>query len=101
MSSTRFVVPIGAPSFAIEGMVAVSTRESKSDFALGRGNAVSPSPWGLSIGDHPATLPAIIPAMTVVAPKAELDRDLPDLPRLWLTGETAVPKLSSGSYSGV
>lgn len=41
----------------------------------------------LSIGDQPAaTLPAIIPAITVGAPNAEFDRDLIDLDRFRESG---------------
>ena len=42
------------------------------------------------MGDQPAaTLPATIPAMTVGAPKAELDLDLTDLERVLESGVAA------------
>lgn len=51
------------------------------------------------MGDQPAaTLPAIMPAITVGAPRAELERDLIDLERLRESGVGAgdgAPKLSS------
>lgn len=43
-----------------------------------RENGCSES-WFLSMGDQPATLPAMIPAMTAVAPKAEFERERVDL----------------------
>jgi hypothetical protein len=52
----------------------------------------------LSMGDHPAATPAAtMPAMTVGAPSAELDRDLIDLDLLRVSGVggSIEPKLSS------
>src|SRR5450432_2817400 len=51
------------------------------------------------MGDHPATLPAMMPAITVVAPRAELDRDLLLLPRLRDSGVSPVANGSSERVS--
>lgn len=92
-------------SDAVSGWISMSSLPSSSDRPLERENFIeSLSPYPLSIGDHPATLPAMIPAMTVVAPKAELDRDLLAL-RLRDSGECEAKigelKLSSCWNSGV
>lgn len=83
----------------VAGWISTPSRDSNSERPRARENrsdSLSPCFW--SIGDHPATLPAIMPAITVVAPRAELDRDLLLLERLRESGVGAgEPKLSSRS----
>jgi hypothetical protein len=70
----------------VAGWTSTPSLDSSSDRPRDLENFMESLSCPLSIGDHPPTLPAMIPAITAVAPRAELDLERFGRPRFRVSG---------------